>query len=138
MTKNESIMKMAWDLANHFRGETGDFVKAVASAYLAYLMKEKGAEAGLNEHSDVILGLISDEQIRLFVKQSLTGDDMQAVFSLLQFSKKDLKTFLLHAEEYWGSKEDVNSTPACICRLVGKILNILMKINRMRNILELN
>ena len=124
MTKNESIMKMAWDLANHFRGETGDFAKAVASAYLAYLMKEKGAEAGLNEHSDVILGLISDEQIRLFVKQSLTGDDMQAVFSLLQFSKKDLKTFLLHAEEYWGSKEDVNSTPACICRLVGKILNI--------------
>ena len=124
MTKNESIMKMAWELANHFRGETGDFAKAVASAYLAYLMKEKGAEAGLNEHSDVILGLISDEQIRLFVTQSLTGDDMQAVFSLLQFSKDDLKTFLLNAEEYWGSKEDVNSTPVCICRLVNKILNI--------------
>ena len=124
MTKNESIMKMAWDLANHFRGETGDFAKAVASAYLAYLMKEKGIEAGLNEHSDVILGLISDKQIRLFVTQSLKDDDMQTVFSLLQFSKDDLKTFLLNAEEYWGGKEDVNSTPVCICRLVNKILNI--------------
>lgn len=124
MTKNELIMKMAWDLANHFRGETGDFAKAVASAYLAYLMKEKGIEADLNEHSDVILGLISDKQIRLFVTQSLKDDDMQTVFSLLQFSKDDLKTFLLNAEEYWGGKEDVNSTPVCICRLVNKILNI--------------